>query len=169
MYWLRPPPYLRWALSAILILAALWLETRSTPAVRYPFAAESVHAGVPLEEVVEWREIPRGILPAWSTPVSGPAAHEAAAGEPLLPSIAGESAIPAGWWAVAIPLPASSPPGSPIRVLLEATGAQADGRLVSVDDDGYEHIGIVAFPAETAPLVAAAAGDGSLVVMVGTE
>jgi len=166
VYWFRRPPYLRWLAAGVALLVGLFIDTRAAPTVQYPFAETAIAAGTTIENSITWREIPAGVLPEWPGNVTGVSAMDIAANDPLLPSLVGETVVPADWWGVSLPLPAPIAPGTRIRaVLLDGTvveGVAIDGAL----DSGYEVTATVAFPASEAPLVAAAAANDALVVMV---
>ncbi len=91
---------------------------------------------------------------------------DVAANDPLLPSLVGEATVPAGWWAVSLPLPTPVAPGTRIRVVL------IDGKIIEgvvIDgtiETGYAISGAVAFAPTDAPLVATAASNDALVVMI---
>ncbi len=168
MYWLRRPPYLRWIVAALLVVAGFALETRGAATERYPFAAVTVAPGTSVESLVEWRDVPAGLLPRWDGPIVGVAAVGIAAGDPVLPSATASFSVPADWWSVAVPLPQPAAPGTPIRLMLDEMGGFVEGVLLDGGiDDGFQTIGMVAFPPSDAPQVATAVTDSALVVMVG--
>lgn len=170
MFWLTRPPYLRWVAAAVLVVAALAWDLRGRSGVPYPFAAESISPGVSItEDDVEWRTVPRGMLamPDLSAPV---AARAIAAGEPILPSaIDPEGGIPEGWWAVPVALPSAARVGAELRLITTDTGVESEGIVVAVGSTDLLSIadaGLVAVPAENAAIVATAAMDGTLIVLV---
>jgi hypothetical protein len=166
MYWLRRPPYLRWLAAGLVVCVGLYLDTRSAPSVAYPFAAAPISIGESVTEI-EWREVPPDLLPAWDTGVSGVAASSIPAGTPLVPSLLTETAIPAGWWSISLPVSRPVAPGTPIRVAFE--NEIAEGLVVgAVSDNGYEVTAPVAFPPAQADLVARIAPNSALVVMIGS-
>jgi hypothetical protein len=168
MFWLRRPPYLRWVAAGALLLTGLAMDLTGPRVEPYPFASEPIGVGEHIDGVVEWREIPSGVLPQWEQPVSGVAATEIAAGDPLVPSLLAEVRVPEGWWSVSVPLPVAAAPGTWLRVRDTSTGAVVDGVVVGAGHDtGFEIVGMVAFPAEDAARVADATADDALVVMVG--
>ena len=134
----------------------------------YPFAAGPIGVGDNVEGVIEWREIPFGLLPQWDKPVSGVAGTDVAAGDPLVPSLLADVRVPDGWWSVSVPLPVVVAPGTWLRVRITSNGAVMDGVVVEAgNDNGFEIDGMVAFPPEEAATVADAAADDAIVVMVG--
>jgi hypothetical protein len=166
VYWLRRPPHLRWAIAAAVIVAAAVWDARGPATVEYPFAAVAAAPGTPVDEVVEWRTVPAGVLPDWTGPVGGSVGVALAKGDPLLPSlVAAGSVVPAGWWSVPLELPAPIPPGSPVRVLL---GGREVAGVVAQSAGDYQQEALVAFPADAAAAVAAASRDDAIVVMVGS-
>lgn len=170
MFWLRRPPYLRWIAAGAILLIGLLMDLRGPDLEKYPFAAESLPPGEPVDEAVEWRDVPTGLLPTWNQPVSGIAASTVAAGDPLLPSLLAEVVVPDGWWTVPIPLPVVAPPGTRLRVRHGSAGELIDGIVVGAGDaNGFEPVGMVAFPADAASTVAAAAANDALVVMLGHD
>ncbi len=168
MYWLRQPPYLRWIAAGLVLVAGILYDTRPTPVVPYPFAAEQIDTGQQVDPAIEWRDVPAGVLPEWTAVVTGLAINDIPAGTPVLPSLITTVDVPEDWWVVPLPLPQRVPPGTPIRVALE--DEVVEGLIVGEPTDtGFELSGSVAFPSEDAARVAIAAGDNALVVMIGTE
>ena len=167
VFWLRRPPYLRWIIAAAVLLVGGFLDTRSAETVDYPHAESDIHAGQSIADQMEWRRVPAGLLPRWEGDVVGYAVTDLAAGTPLLPSLVDAVSVPDGWWSVAISLPQSIGPGTPIRVSARDTVVTGilSGEVV---DNGYEFVGPVAFPANDAALVAAAAASDTVVVMIGS-
>ena len=169
MHWFQRPPYLRWAAGALIVLAALYLELRPSTMVDHPFAATDIAAGDAVGgDSVGWRRIPAGIL-AVPDLGGGVAARAVAAGSPLLPGdLASGPLIPAGWWSVPMAIP-HAPPGTPVRLVLTASGTTVDGVVVATpDDDGFglEPQGLVAVPGEAAGLVAVATANRDVIVLV---
>ena len=173
MYWFPAPPYLRIAAATLLIAAGLWSELAPTATVAHPFAASDVAAGRPVP--VEWRQVPRGLLPpVGDDPV---AAHPIAAGEPLVPSALTDDTVdlPAGWWALPLPLPVHVAPGTPVRVVVTTSGLPArsyDGIVVesAAEPSAFDYgpaEALVAVPGSAAEPVAAAAAGGQVTVLVG--
>lgn len=167
MYWLRRPPYLRWAVAAALILVAAIWDSAGPATVPYPFATATIEPGTAVDGNVEWRAIPAGLLPSWTGPVTGSARVYLAAGDPLLPSLvtAGDP-VPSGWWSIPLQLPAPIPPGTPVQVLLNGDVTPISG-VVTREAGDYQQDALVAFPDHDAAAVAIAARDDAIVVMVG--
>jgi hypothetical protein len=168
VYWLRHPPWLRWAAVGLLLATAAYLDLRPAATVRAPFAAAAITAGDPIAAGdVTWRRVPRGLLPV--APLDGAvAAHDVEPGEPLLPSSLTTTApLPDGWWAVPLALPDRAVPGSPLRAVMHAGAEVVDGVVVAAPSpDDYEAIGLAAFPGDTAVRVAAAAMTSDVVVLL---
>jgi hypothetical protein len=168
VYWLRHPPWLRWAAVGLLLATAAFLDLRSQPTVRHPFAAAPIAAGDPVPgRDVTWRQVPRGLLPA--APLDGAvAAHDIEPGDPILPSsLTATAPFPEGWWAVPLTLPDRAVPGSPLRAVIHAGAEVVDGVVVAAPSpDDYEAVGLAAFPGETAVRVAAAAMTSDVVVLL---
>ena len=168
MFWLRQPPYLRWIAAALVLAAGLALDLRADPTASYPFATEDIAAGSRVDEFIEWRRVPAGVLPDGPASGTGVAAIDVKAGSPLLPEFLGEFYMPDGWWAVPLALPHRVPPGTSIRVAL-ADGISEGFVAGELIDNGYEVIAPVAFPAAAAAEVATAASNSALVVMIGAQ
>lgn len=169
MFWLTRPPYLRWAAAAALVLVALVWDLHGRGGVPYPFAATAIEAGAVIgEDDVEWRTAPQGLLtvPDLSAPI---AARPIGAGEPILPSaLDAEAGVPEGWWAVPVALPATAAVGAAVR-LIAPGGTQSDGIVVAVGSSellSFSDAGLVAVPPEHAAAMAAAAIDGTLIVLI---
>ena len=167
MFWLTRPPYLRWTLAVVIVVAGLVIELRPGDTVSHPFAIQTIDAGGVIDEtVVEWKEVPHGLL----APVSPPAtAHrQIPAGEPI-PSAtaAGDNlGIPPGWWGLEVDLPAGARSGMSVRLI--GGFGMASGMVVEVREGDFgERSGLVAVPEESAHAVAVAAMDSALAVLVG--
>ncbi len=174
MYWFRRPPYLRWALAALIVAFATIAELRGEATVAHPFVAARVDAGRPVEaSALEWRRVPPGLLPA-ADPDGGVATRSLHPGEPLLPSSLGAAAAaPAGWWSVPLEVPRGAPPGAEVMVVVVTVDgvpeAPVPGLVMSAggaDPFGAPVPGLVAVPGERAGAVAAAAVSGQAVVLL---
>ena len=170
MFWLTRPPYLRWAAAVTLFVAALVWDLRGRTGEPYPFAARPIAAGaVVTESDVEWRTLPGGalVMPDLSAPI---AARPIDAGEPLLPSaIDAEAGVPDGWWAVPVALPMAAAVGARVRLITTDTAVQSDGVVVatgSTDLLSISDAGLVAVPPEHATVIATAAVEGTMIVLV---
>ena len=168
MYWLRRPRHLRWLIAATLVAAGLVVEAGGAATERYPFAGAPIAAGSSIDEAIEWRDVPVGLLPAWLVPVTGVAVADVTAGYPLLPNLRSEVFVPSGWWSMPVPLPITTAPGTSLRLLNSTTGDQIDGIVTTgVIDDGFESLAMVAFSPDDAPRAAQAIASDAFVVMVG--
>lgn len=173
MYWLKRPPYLRWAAAAALVVVAMALELRQTPTVEHPFAATDLQRGDTVTSgSLEWREIPESVLPLPKLDAEVVLTVDLPKGEPLLPSqLAAGRLAPANWWSVPIALPVGVPTGVLVQLVDTATGMAVDGIVTAPPSDdpfAVEPAGLVAVPADTAAEVATADAAGSLIVLVQT-
>lgn len=168
MYWLQRPPHLRRLGAGLLVLAALWWDLRSAATEPYPFAAQHIPSGgVFTDEVVEWRNLPAGVLPQPDLG-AGAAAVAIEAGDPITPSLVSPSAdVPDGWWAVPVDLPARSAVGTGVMLVVVEPPMSVPGIVVEAqrgDRFSLDYApSLVAVPGEMAPLVAAAERAGMLV------
>lgn len=171
MYWLKRPPYARWAVAAIVIVAAAAWDLRTEATTFHPFLTADVSAGETVTEgYLEWLEVPAGLVP---TPdLSHPTATiDLRAGEPLLDSmLQGAVAVPAGWWEVPAPIGAHALPGDEVLLVVVEPPTTVTGIVVSPQrGDAYSldyRPATVAVPLEMAPLIAAASAQGVLVAAV---
>ncbi|MCP4308351.1 MAG: hypothetical protein GY926_25560 [bacterium] len=166
---MRRPPYLRWLVAGAVLLTGLAFESRGASTVLYPFADTPIPAGATAEGTIVWREIPSQMLPEWTGDVAGIVRTDIAANDPILPSQIGELLAPSDWWAVALPLPAPVTAGTHIRVVLADNTVVEGIALEGANDTGFELVGTVAFAASHAPLVAQAASNDALVVMIAAD
>ena len=174
MLWLDRPPYIRWAVVGLLVIASLWMEIRPTPTARHPYLARDVTPGEPVETALEWRDIARGVL----EPVEGTgfARRRLTAGQPLLIGDTTDqaTAAPTGWWLVDVTVPAEASAGSQVQlVILPSPGHRAIppiGGLVTAvrpgEYDGDGLIGSVAFPPDLAATAAVAIAENRVSVLV---
>lgn len=170
MFWLTRPPYLRWAAAVAIVVAALVWDLRGDSDIPYPFASSAIAAGAPITESdVDWRHVPEGsmTLPDLSNPV---AARDLPAGEPIVPSaVASAKTIPDGWWSVPASVPAAAVPGTAVRLIDVSSGFETEGIIVTPGSDdlmSFDESGLVAVPPDAATLIAIAAIEGTLVVLL---
>lgn len=171
MYWLQRPPYLRWAAAGTLILAAPFWDLRGRPARAHPFLTAPVAAGAPITgDVVEWREIPAGMLevPDLENAV---AAVDLDRGDPLTGAVLALAVVaPDGWWAVPVAVGRHAAPGDEVMLVTIDPSLTIPGIVLEAESGDVYSLdfrpAIVAVPGESAPLVAAAAGEGRLVTVV---
>ena len=171
MYWLARPSYWRWAAAILLIGASVYFEIRPTPTVEHPFAATALAAGTDLAQAdVVWRSIPMGVLP--ETTLEGVLLVDLDQGEPLVPAMIDLApAAPPGWWALSVPVPEGSLPGSKLRLVVDVREEPrvVPGLLIRpFEEETIEGTtALVAIPEGEAGAVAAALADGALSVLVG--
>lgn len=171
MYWLQRPPYLRWAAAALLVAGAVAWDLRGTATSPHPFLTATVAAGSPIPaDAVEWRSVPAGLLdpPELDGRV---AALDLDAGDPITTSVLTDPATaPEGWWAVPITLGRHARPGDEVMLVTIDPPLTIPGVVLEAEaGDTYSldfRPAVVAVPGESAPLVAAAAGEGRIVAVV---
>lgn len=170
VFWLRRPPYARWAGMALLVALALFIDLRGRGTAARPFAAVDIAAGAPIgAEQVEWRNVPGDLLPF--TDFEGSvAAHHIERGDPLTPSaLAQHSPPPDGWWTIELPLPESATVGRRARVVAADPPLATDAVVVSVAGGGAfdaSTSGLVAVPREYADAVARATVRSEVTVLL---
>jgi hypothetical protein len=171
VYWLQRPPYLRWTAAAILVLgAALW-DLRGDQRHTRPFLTASLPAGSRIPaEAVEWREVPADllVLPELSGRVT---AVDLQAGDPLIPSVLAPAVTaPTGWWSVPVQIGRHAEPGDEVMLVTIDPPLTVPGIVLEAESgDAYSldfRPAVVAVPGESAPVVAAAAGEGRIVAVV---
>lgn len=172
MFWLSRPPYLRRALAVLILVAALAWELRPTPTELRPFIANEVEAGDAVTgDVLDWREVPVGLLPDLVDP-TGTFVAEFAAGTPLVEGMFNsEPELPTGWWAIEVPVPAGTSAGTEVRLVVDV---RLDPRVVPglvirlTGEDTIDGLrALVAVPEADVGAAAAALADGSLRTLVG--
>lgn len=119
---------------------------------------------------ITWLPVPVGVLP--QTVLEGFLLVDVASGQPLVPSMFDAApSIPTGWWAISVPVPEGSIPGSEVRLVVDVRGSPrvVPGLLIrSFDEATIEGTtALVAIPEGEAGAVAAALTDGALSVLVG--
>ena len=106
-------------------------------------------------------------MPDLTDPV---AAHDLAAGEPIVPSsVTATSPIPDGWWAVPVALPPGTAPGIRARLIGSDPSFEVEGIVVAAGEQdllSFSDGGTVAVPPDAATTVALAARDGTLIVLL---
>ena len=156
-------------IGGLVVAVAFALEFRSSPTESRPFAADAISPGDMVEELVEWRDVPEGVLPQVDS-AGATAIGSIARGEPILPSQLGTGPpVPPGWWSVALPLPETAAPGTAVRVVVDDPPITSEGIVVgapTVDDFGIDRSGLVALPGAAVDEVARAAGRGGVTVLI---
>ena len=167
MFWLTRPPYWRWLAAAALVAGAAYMDLSGPPTERYPFVAEAARAGEPV--LVEWRDVPRGVLPRYGD-VSGVAGRALDAGTPIVNGLlSSASAVPSDWWAIAVELPSSAVAGSDVMITTRSRDLEAIGIVVTpATEGGFGSLstGLVAFPPDRAAAVATALAERRATVLV---
>lgn len=168
MFWLTRPPYLRWALAGLVLIVGVTLELRPPRTTPHPFAIETIGVGEQIDETrVRWRDVPTDLLAPVDLPVT--AMRRIEAGDPVLAGTGAgndDGAIPAGWWAIELDMPAGARAGMPVRVVTH--DGTADGVVIEVRDGDFGvRSGLVAVPDELAHTVATALLDSSVAVLLG--
>jgi hypothetical protein len=166
---LRHPPWGRWLLAAAIVIVGSWFELRPVPTTGHPFAVDTIPRGTTVDSTnTEMRAATKGLFDP--IPDDVVALRDIAAGEPILRSAVGESAVPDDWWAVSLELPPAAASGDRVRLVILDTGQVVEGRVVTGPglDPLQTGLGAVAMPGEEAPVVAAAAMEGRVAVMVST-
>lgn len=165
MYWFTRPPYWRWAAAAAIVAVAAFMDLSGPPTEPYPYAAQPVAAGEIV--AIEWRDIPRGVLPPAAAP-GGVAAVPIAPGTPLLAALLTEPrAAPDEWWAVAAQLPVTAVTGG--EVLITLPGLEVGGIVIAPGGAaafGETSDGLIAVPPEHAAAVAAGLNARTAIVLV---
>jgi hypothetical protein len=171
VYWLQRPPYLRWTAAALLLLAALAWDLRQPATELMPFAARAVQAGEAIDAAaVEWREVPAHLLPPVDLSTAF-AAVDLDHGDPLVEGVLrGPLTTPDGWLEIPVETGANPGPGDQVVLVITEPPATVPGLVIDRQEgDAYSldfRPAVVAVPAESAALVAAAAAGGTLVVAV---
>lgn len=113
------PPYRRWLTIGLLVIASVWLDTRSAPTELYPMLATDREAGDTVTASdVAYREVPVGLLPNPTRDVVGSVLRQPArAGTPLGDwLITTRVNAPPDSWAVDLAIPNGALLGDPIRI-----------------------------------------------------
>ena len=171
VYWMQPPPYLRWALAALLVVGAFLWDLRGSASAAHPFAARPMAAGTRLSAAdVVWRRLPEGAfaVPDLSAAVT---AVDLDAGEPISAAVlTGPITVPEGWWAIPMEVSAHAGPGDEVLLVVVDPPLTLPGIVIEPqvgDATSLDHRpALVAVPGSQAPLVAAAAEAGLLVTAV---
>lgn len=167
MFWLTRPPYWRWLAAAAVIAAAAYMDITGPPNESYPFVAEDVRSGEAV--VVDWREVPRGVLPRHGE-TSGVAGQSLTAGTPLVRGLLRPpTATPPDWWAVEVELPASAVAGGDVMITTRSPQLQVVGTVVTpATSSGFGSVspGLVAFPPDQAATVATALAEHRATILV---
>lgn len=177
MYWFARPPWIRWAVSACLLVAAFVVEVRGPVATEHWFATADIAAGTPLSPE-QFREVrvPSGVFP----PIEpyGFARTEIYAGDPLISGHVADQPVrvPNDWWVVDLAVPERLRVGQTVLLVLLDTDqpTTVDGVAVAVDTTsdpfgGLSVVGSIAVPSGEAAAVAAAAAMGNVTVLTAND
>jgi hypothetical protein len=172
VFWLQKPPYVRRIAAVLIVLAALAWELRPQPTELRPFLTRDVETGDPVtDDLLEWKEVPIGFFPELAEPV-GSFVADFATGTPLVSGMyAPDPAVPPGWWALEVPVPAGTSSGTEVRLVVDVrlTPRIIPGlviRLLGEENiDGFT--ALVAVPEEEVGAAAAALAEGSLRALIG--
>lgn len=171
MYWLQRPPYLRWAVGALVVLAALAWDLRPSPTTSIPFAARALPAGDPIgADAVVWRRVPSGLLTAPDLE-GAVAAVPVPEGDPITAAVvAGRVEVPEGWFALPVDIGGHAAAGDRVVLVIADPPTSVPGVVVSTQTGDRFSLdftpAVVAVPAEHTAAVAAAALDGRVVAAV---
>lgn len=169
MLLLAKPPYLRWSVAALILIAAILWELSDRATEPIPFANAAIGRGDPIAvDDIEWRDIQIGAVEPADL-ADATALVDIREGDPLTSSVAGTGPqIPQGWWSVPVALPPGVPAGSAVR-LTTTEGLSVDGIIAiaaSSDQFGIAIPGAVAVPERAVDVVASSAASGGLLVVV---
>ena len=167
------PPYLRWAVAAVVLIAGFAIELRPSEEVDVPVAITDLPAGTTLTSSdVRWEPAPPGLVAPIELPAvlarrvsAGSVVTEADVGSPL-----GELAPP-GWWRIELDVPGDPAVGDPVLAVI--TGDDGTYAVEGVLDapaasDGYSSDGaLVAFDPTDVIELAAAVQEHRVTVLVG--
>lgn len=171
MYWLGRANYVRWVIGVAIFGVALFAEFRPTNTVAHPFAASEIARGEPLAGL-EWRQIPRGLLPMPDLNAAF-AAVDLAVGEAVLPShVAASGHVPGDWWSIPVAMPFAAPTGTLVHLVDTQTGLSTEGVVMAEppnDPFAIEASALVAVPPESAAALAVAAAAGSITVVISSR
>ena len=165
MFWLSRPPYWRWLAAAAVIAGAAYLDLTGPPTERYPFVAASVDTGELV--VVEWRDVPRGVLPPHGD-VSGVARLSLQAGTPLIADLL-ERITREGITEVILALPITAAVGGDVMITTRAPDLQVVGIVVRPSaSGGFGSVspGLVAFPPDHAAAIANALAENRATILL---
>ncbi len=177
MYWFARPPWIRWAVSACLLVAAFALEVRGPLTTQHWFATADIAAGTPLSpDQFRAVRVPAGLFPVVEP--HGFARTEIYAGDPLIDGhvVDDPVRVPEGWWVLEISVPARLRVGQTVLlvVLDSDVPATVNGVAVALDatDDpfgGRSVVGSIAVPSAEAAAVAVAAATGNITVLTAND
>ncbi len=177
MYWFARPPWIRWAVSACLLVAAFTLEVRGPATTHHWFATADIEAGTALTpDQFRTVRVPTGLFP----PIDphGFARTEIYSGDPLISGHVAEQPVrvPDDWWVIELSVPARLRVGQQVLlvVLDTDTPTTVDGVAVTVNTTsdpfgGMSAVGSIAVPSAEAATVAAAVASGNVTVLTAND
>lgn len=160
--------------GVLIFLAAVVWEIRPIPHDRRAFIAADVAAGEAVsEDVLEWREVPVGVLPELAEP-TGVFVADFVTGTPLVAAmLAAEPAMPVGWWGIEVPVPGGTSVGTEVRLVVDVRlePKVIPGLVIRIvgEDSLAGLTALVAIPEAEVGAAAAALADGSLRTLVGAR
>ena len=175
MFLLARPPRLRWVAAVVLVLAGLWADLRPDMTVEHPIARHEIEVGSEVTSGdVDMIDVPIGLFDAVELPLL--AARPVAAGEPILASATSADTVtpPAGWLLVELAVPNGALPGGAVVAVVSDfesdTPSSIEGIVVAtgIDDGLGTALASCAFPADQAGIVAVAAAENRISVLIGT-
>jgi hypothetical protein len=169
VFWLQPAPWARWLAAALILIGALWVEFRPSPAESHPFAVSDIAPGTVIDATnTEEHMVRSGLL----EPVAAGSVARSPIrnGDPVLASdvATDREVVPSGWYQVELRLPREARAGDEARLVLVDTGVMADAVVTSAADDDPlgTHLGTVAVEPELADQVAIAVSGDRVTVLI---
>ncbi|MBK5269237.1 MAG: hypothetical protein JJE47_17580 [Acidimicrobiia bacterium] len=173
MHWFAPPPWIRWSLSIVLVIAAFAVEVAGPKTTGHWFAIADIEAGTQLRpDLFRSVQIPSGLLP--DAQPEGYARVEIREGDPLITGqVTNQPArAPEGWWAIELSVPGHVRPGQNVHLVLLSTDQTTivTGITLTVETrsdafGGASALATIAIPAEAAADVAVASEAGKVTVL----
>lgn len=173
MHWFAPPPWIRWLLSVVLVMAAFVVEMAGPKTTGHWFAIYDIEAGTELSpDLFRSTQIPSGLLPG--TQPEGFALVDIREGDPLIASQVTDqqTRAPDGWWAIELSVPGHVRPGHEVLLVLLSTDQPTivTGVTLTVETrsdafGGASVLATIAIPAEAAAEVAVASDAGKVTVL----
>lgn len=177
MHWFAPPPWIRWLLSMVLVIAAFAVEVAGPRTTGHWFAISDIEAGTQLRpDLFRSVQIPSGLLPGAQP--AGFALADIKAGDPLIASqvTQEQTRAPDGWWAIELSVPGHVRPGQNVLLVLLSTDQTTivTGMTLTVETrsdafGGASALATIAIPAEAAADVAVASEAGKVTVLTTSD
>ncbi len=173
MYWFARPPWIRWVLSATLVLTAFVVEINGPATSERWFARSDITAGDELlPSMFRQVQVPDGLFPLIEP--NGFAETDIQAGDPLTAGhlSASDVSVPDDWWIIELAVPSHLRAGQEVLlvVLNDETSFTVNGLAVAVKTGsdpfgGHSASGSIAVPAASAATVAVASASGNVTVL----